>query len=86
LPSDEPMPVNSIQLPKTIPKTNSLPEKTLTNSRMSVSCVRKAEKPRQQTAKGKKGRGRQRAEQQDNHAEPHGECVPFLILHSSLLP
>ena len=55
LPSVEPTPVSSIQLPKTTPKTNSFPEKTLTNSRMSVNCVRKADRPRQQTANEKMG-------------------------------
>ena len=52
-PSVEPIPVKSIQLPKTIPKTSSFPEKTLSNSRMSVNCVKNADRPRQQTAREK---------------------------------
>ena len=50
LPTVEPMPVNSIQFPSTIPKTSSLPEKALSNSRIKTSCVKNADRPRQQTA------------------------------------
>jgi len=49
-PRAEPMPVNNIQLPSTMPKTSSLPEKAQSNSRISVNWANIAERPRQPTA------------------------------------
>ena len=44
------MPVNNIQLPSTMPKTSSLPEKAPSNSRISVNWASIADRPRQPTA------------------------------------